>query len=64
MNHSTFLKNSENIVKVTGRVFVENIANILAVYKNDVCVAYTNHVRRDSPQKMHTILFIFKKEFF
>lgn len=64
MIHSEFLKNSENIVKVTGRVFIENITEILATVNNESSVVYTKHIRQDTSQKIHTLIFIFKKDFF
>lgn len=63
LRHSRFLKRSRNIVKVTGRVFIENITVILAAIKNDSIVTYTKHFRKDGIQNIHTIIFIFKKRF-
>lgn len=63
MTDSVFIRQSEYIVKVTGRFFIENIYKILSKVKNDI--VYSSIEKIPSGYiAFHTILFIFKKDFF
>ncbi len=64
LRESYFIKNTENIIKVTGRVFVKNILNIIKYYEKDVFLSYSEHVVIYEDQKnIWTVIFIFKKPF-
>jgi len=64
MQLSNFIANSENIIKVSGRIFISNIDQIIKNFKDDSVVGYTIHSTNGIQNLMQTIIFIFKHEFF
>ena len=63
MNDSVFIKESENIIKVTGRVFIKNIYELVNSYDYTSIVDFFVNVKVN-PVKVYTVIFIFKREFF
>jgi len=62
MNESGFIKKSEYIVKVTGRLFIPNIVSILNNFDQEIFIA---HESIDHAQKfLGSRSFIYKKDFF
>lgn len=61
LEESYFISQSDNIIKVTGRVYINNIDKILTSFKNDTFIQYEWFGVWCNVQ---SIIFIFKKPFF
>jgi len=60
---SDFIKKSKNIVKVTGRSFVNNFDRIISSFEEDTFVQYSVDNNINNYKTIQTIIFIFKKPF-
>jgi hypothetical protein len=59
LEESEFIKNSENIIKVTGRIFISNIGKIIDKFEDNLFVQHTIF-----HGAFKTVIFIFKHDFF
>lgn len=64
LEESYFISQSDNIIKVTGRIYIDNINRILASFKNDTFVQYDRRHHTFHSIKTLSVVFIFKKPFF
>ncbi len=59
LTESKLIKETDNIVKVTGRIFIKNIYDIISSYNQDSTVGFAIE-----NQKLQTVVCIFKLDFF